>query len=153
VDSEGGLKHKTTVEALGTDWIAAAGVGKDGQIYLVFHDENRDAEIGRLDAENGVIERLNPAIVFRNDRAFGAMFAGRDANLIVVAPLSGIWACDTENGISDNRLPAAEFSRYFAEESWPMVYLPDGRLVVLGVAADDEEAYLVKYIPLVVGGE
>jgi len=153
VDSEGTLKHKTTKESLGTKWIYEAAVGKDGCIYLIHGNPDEKIEIGKLDVENGIIENVNPALYFPGDEIFMTMSGGTDTNLLLFSHYSGIWACDTEKGILENRVKISDIRPGFNDEFRPLVFLPDGRLILLGEAIDtnnDNESLkflLLKYIP------
>jgi hypothetical protein len=148
VDSNGGLKHKTTVDSLGTGRIYEAAVGKDGQIYLVHAAGDEQLETSKLNTENGSIENVNPVLSFSGDEVFNLMSGGTDTNLLLFSPYSGVWACDTEKGILENRMSVSDIKEGFADEFWPLVFLPDGRLVLLGQAASASNALLLKYVPV-----
>jgi len=158
VDSEGVLKHRTTPESLGTVWIYEAAVGKDGEIYLVHGVSEEKEEIAKLDVKNGLIENVNPAIYFPGGEIFSLMSSGTDTNLLLFSPLSGVWACDTENGTLENRVPISGIGFSSDMEFWPFTFLPDGRLFLGGSTiskdnADDggDEDFklpLLKYIPV-----
>lgn len=158
VDSEGVLKHKFTPESLGTRWIYEAAVGKDGQIYLVHGNPDEKLEIGKFDVKNCLIENKNPGLYFPGGETFSAMSGGTDTNLLLLSPYSGAWACDTENGIIENRVPLSDIGFGFDTEFWPLTFLPDGRLILLGQAVNENNAddvdgesskhLLLKYIPM-----
>lgn len=160
VDSEGVLKHKFTLESLGIRWTREAAVGKDGQIYLVYGDRDEKWEIGKLDVKNCLIKNENSSLYFPGSEIFMAMSGGTDTNLLLLSPYSGVWACDTESGIMENRVPLSDLRLGFDTESefWLRIFLPDGRLLLLGQTVNDNNAdnvdgesskhLLFKYIPV-----
>lgn len=160
VDSDGVLKHKFTLESLGIKWTREAAVGKDGQIYLVYGDRDEKWEIGKLNLKDCSIENSNPSIYFPGSEIFMAMSGGTDTNLLLMSPYSGVWACDTESGIIENRVPLSDLRLGFDTESefWLRMFLPDGRLFLLGQAVNDDNVddadgesskhLLFRYIPV-----
>lgn len=157
VDSEGVLKHRFTPESLGTRWIYEAAAGKNGQIYLVYSNSDVKLEIGRLDMKKCLIENETPALHFAGNEIFNAMSGGTDTNLLLFSPYSGVWAYDNENGIIENRVPLSDIGFGFDTEFWPLTFLPDGRLLLLGQNVKDNHAdgvddesikhWFLKYIP------
>ena len=154
VDADGTLKHKTTRESLGAQWIYEAAVGKDGHIYLVHGYPDENIEIARLNVEEGTMENVDSALHFPGDEVFSEMSAGTDSNLLLYAPYSGVWAYDAENGMLENRLKPSDVRPDFNDEFRPLVFLPDGRLVLMGDAANGDKANegpapcLLKYVPV-----
>lgn len=146
VDSEGVLQHRFTMESLGTRWTYEAAVGKDGQIYLVYCDEDEKLKIGKFDAGNcSIIKEASPLCFPMGSDTFSAMSSGTDTNLLLYSPYSGVWACDTENGILENRVPLSDIGFNSDVEFWPLTFLPDGRLLLLG--KNGNEVYF-KYFPV-----
>lgn len=157
VDSEGVLKHKFTLESLGTRWTYEAAVGSDGEIYLVHGDKDVKLEIGKFDMENCLIENGNPIIYFPGSEVFSLMSGGTDTNLLIFSPYSGVWACDTESGIMENRVPLSDIGFDSGKEFRPLTFLRDGRLILLGQTVNENntdaagESFnhrLLKYIPV-----
>ena len=151
LDKEGVMTHKTTPEALGVAWIYEAAVGKDGQIYLVYKD-NDNLEIGALDVENGSIRSENSSLSFPGNETFSAMAAGTDTNLLIFSPNSGVWAYDNEKGMLENRVALSDIHIGENMEYWPLNFLPDGRLLLLGKTINSELTkpveLLMQYIPV-----
>lgn len=157
VDSEGVLKHRFTPESLGARWIYEAAVGKDGLIYIVYGNSDGELEIGRLDVQKCSIENQNPNLCFSGNETFNAMSGGTDTNLLLLSPYSGVWAYDYENGIMENRVPLSEIGFDPNTEFYPLTFLPDGRLILLGktvsnnpidgVGNENFKDWLLKYIP------
>lgn len=146
LDSEGKLKQRFTLESLGTRWTYEAAVGKDGQIYFVYSDGDEKLEIGMFDAENYSINKEDSSLYFpTGSDIFSAMSSGTDTNLLLYSPYSGVWACDTETGVLENRVPLADIGFSRDTEFWPLTFLPDGRLLLLGKNGNEE--YL-KYLPV-----
>ena len=145
VDSEGVLKHRFTPKSLGVKWIYQAAVGKDGHIYLVHGYMDEELEISELDLENCFIKEETSPLCFSGNETFSAMSGGTDTNLLLFSPYSGVWACDTENGILENRVPLSDIGFESNTEFWPLTFLVDGRLLLLGKTQND--IYL-KYIPV-----
>lgn len=152
IDSEGILKHKLTLESLGIRWIYEAAVGKDGRIYFVYGtNQDKKREVGRLDVESGSIKSEYPALYFPSNETFAEMSGGTDTNLLLYSPISGVWAYDSEQGIMENRVPLSDIGFDIGTEFWPLTFLPDGRLLLLGQAESDNQTdnvnLLLKYIP------
>lgn len=82
---------------------------------------------------------------------------GTDTNLLLLSPYSGVWAYDYENGIMENRVPLSEIGFDPNTEFYPLTFLPDGRLILLGktvnnnpidgVGDENFKDWLLKYIP------
>lgn len=151
VDSEGVMKHKLTTQSLEVGWIYEAAVGKDGKIYVAFCMEDDKIRIGRLDVENGSIDKENVSDPFPERETFSLMAAGTDTNLLLFSPNSGIWACDIEKGIFENRVEISDMDFGKDMEYWPLTFLVDGRMLALGrtVSSDSAEVkdFIMKYIP------
>ena len=151
VDGEGVIIHKLTTQTLEVSWIYEAAVGRDGEIYLAFSMEDDQIKIGRLDVENGSLDKKNVSGVFPAQETFSLMGAGTDTNLLLFSPYSGIWACDMEKGIFENRVELSDKELGEAVEYWPLTFLPDGRMLALGksVGNDSSETadFVMKYIP------
>lgn len=158
LDSEGELEHKVTPESLGTTWIYEAAVGKDGEIYLVHGDRQEGQMIGKLDVINCTLETEDLSLVFPSGEVLNEMSAGTDTNLLLFSPYSGVWACDTENGILENRVSIAEMQLDSNMDFWPLTFLPDGRLLLLAHTFEEQKIDqgnnagkvnypLLKYIP------
>lgn len=154
VDSEGVLKHRFTPESLGTRWIYEAAVGKDGQLYLVHGDWDEKLEIGEFDVENCSIKKEDSPLCFSGSETFSAMSRGTDTNLLLFSPYSGVWACDPENGVLENRVPLSDIDFGGNTEFWPLTFLADGRLLLAGMDEngnqtrdDDFKYWLLKYLP------
>ena len=144
VDSEGALKHRFTPKSLGVKWIYRAAVGKDGQIYLVHGYE--DLEMGELDVENCSLKEEASSLCFpAGSNTFTMMSGGTDTNLLLFSPYNGVWACDMEKGVLENRVPLSDISIDKGMEYYPLIFLPDGRLLLLEWS---EEEYCLKYIPV-----
>lgn len=161
IDNEGVLKHKFTRDSLGVKWIYEAAVGKNGQIYLVYSTSDVKLEIGRLDVNKCLIENETPTLYFGGNEVFDGMYSGSDTNLLLVSPYSGVWAYDSESGVLENRVPLSDIGFNMDMEFWPLTFLPDSRLLLLGQTvnfndadddahetADDESLkhWLLKYI-------
>lgn len=145
LDSEGELMYRFTPKSLGTGWIYQAASGKDGQIYLLHSEQGEKIEIGRLDVANGSILKGDSSLCFSGDEVFSAMSRGTDTNLLLFSPYSGAWEYDGENGVMENRVHIADIDFGGDLEFWPLTFLADGRLLLLG--KDGEENWL-KYVPL-----
>lgn len=145
LDREGELMYRFTPKSLGTGWIYQASLGKDGQIYLVHSEKGEKIEIDKLDVADGSVIRGNSSLYFSGDEVFSAMSCGTDTNLLLFSPYSGAWAYDQENGIMENRIQITDIDFGRDLEFWPLTFLTDGRLLLLG--KDGEENYL-KYVPL-----
>lgn len=137
IDSEGILKHKLTPKSLEVEWIYEAAVGKDGQIYLVYDNKDKKLEIGELDVENCSIKNEALPLCFPDSELFSAMSGGTDTNLLLFSPYSGVWACDIENGVLENRVPLSDIDFGTNTEFWPLTFLPDGRLLLAGIDIND----------------
>ena len=144
VDSEGALKHKFTLESLDTGWTYEAGVGKDGFIYVIYRDEDEKVRIGEFDMESCSIIKEDSPLYFSRDEIFDGMSCGTDTNILLFSHYSGVWAYDQERGILENRTPLSEIGLARNEESYPLTFLPDGRLVLLQGGKDGIH---IKYIP------
>lgn len=145
VDSEGVLKHRFTLETLGTRWTYEAAVGKDGQIYLVYGQWDEKLEIGEFDVESCSIKKGESSLWFSRDETFSEMSGGTDTNLLLFSPYSGVWACDTEKGVLENRVPLSDIGLGSDTEFCPLTFLSDGRLLLLEWTEKD---YYLKYIPV-----
>lgn len=145
VDCEGALKYRFTPKSFGTGWIYAAAVGKDGQIYLVHSERGETLEIGELDEENCSMKKEVSPLCFPGSENFTAMFGGTDTNLLLYSPYSGVWACDTENGVMENRVPLSDIGSGSGMDLYPLTFMPDGRLLLLCWTGND---YYLKYIPV-----
>ena len=145
VDSEGALKYRFTLESLDIGWMYEAAVGKDGLIYAIYRDKGEDkVRIGEFDVENGSIIKEDSPLYFSRDEIFNGMFRGTDTNILLFSRYSGIWAYDQEQDILENRTPLSEIGLTPGEESYPLTFLPDGRLVLLQGGKDGIH---IKYIP------
>ncbi len=144
VDSEGELKHRFNPKSLEIRWIYEAAAGKDGRIYLVYSEGDDKLKIGELDVENGVVKKEDSALCFPDSEIFTSMFSGTDTNLLLFSPYSGIWAYDHENGVMENRVPLSDIGFDSCSEFYPLGFLADGRLLLMGWSGDD---YYLKYIP------
>lgn len=152
IGSEGELEHTLTLESLGIRWIYEAAVGKDGQIYFVYGtNQDKNREIGRLDVESGSIKGEYPALCFPDNETFAEMSSGTDTNLLLYSPISGIWAYDSEQSIMENRIPLSDIGFDIDTGFWPLTFLPDGRLLLLGQTESDSQTdnakLLLKYLP------
>ena len=147
LDSEGEMKHKLTPQSLGVSWIYEAAVGKDGEIYIAFCEEDDKIKIGRLDVENGSIDEENVSEPLPENETFSLMAAGTDTNLLLFSPYSGVWACDMDKGILENRVEISDMDYRKDTEYWPLTFLADGRLLLLGRSADEASGFVMKYIP------
>lgn len=151
LDSEGEMKHKLTTQSLEVSWIYEAAVGKGGDIYIAFCMKDDIIKIGRLDTENGCIDKNDLSEPFPENETFSLMMAGTDTNLLLFSPYSGIWACDLEKGILENRVKISDMDYRKDTEYWPLTFLADGRLLLLGRTASNPSAeaseFLMKYIP------
>lgn len=151
LDSEGEMKHKLTTQSLEVSWIYEAAVGKGGDIYIAFCMKDDKIKIGRLDTENGCIDKNDLSEPFPENETFSLMMAGTDTNLLLFSPYSGIWACDLEKGILENRVKISDMDYRKDTEYWPLTFLADGRLLLLGRTASNPSAeaseFLMKYIP------
>lgn len=150
VDSEGALKHELTPQSLGIGWIYEAAVGKDGRISLLYCGEDDKLVMGELDVEKGSIKGDASTLSFPGDETFSAMSAGTDTNLLLFSPNSGVWAYDKEQELLENRVPLTDLGLRKDMEYWPLTFLQDGRLLMMGKAvnADAEGTELIiKYIP------
>lgn len=151
VDGEGVMMHKTTPETLGISWILEAAVGKDGEIYLLYENEEDKIESGVLKVENGSIEREDATLSFPGNETFSQMSVGTDTNLLLFSPISGVWAYDSEKGILENRVTISDIDFGKDMEFWPLTFLPDGRLLLAGHRIPDgsteNDDVLMKYIP------
>lgn len=144
VDSEGTLKHSFTMQSLGIRGSYEAAIGKNGKAYLVYTNEDRKLEISEFDWDSCSIKREEAPFCFPGDETFSAMGSGTDTNLLLYSPFSGIWACDTESGIMENRVPLTDISSGSSMDSSPLTFLPDGRLLLLEGYGDNCR---LKYIP------
>lgn len=145
LDGEGVIKDRFTPGSLGTGWIYQASVGKDGKIYLVHSEYGEKLEIGELDIENHTIKKGDTSLCFSGEETFSVMAAGTDTNLLLFSPYSGGWACDTERGILENRVPLTDIGLDSDMEFCPLAFLADGRLLLLRWIEKD---YYFKYIPV-----
>lgn len=160
VDSDGVLKHRFTLESLGTQWTRQAALGKDGQIYLIYENQDGEWEIGKINMKNCTIENENTELCFSNSELFTAASSGTDTKLLLLSPYSGVWAYDMESGIMENRATRSDIDAGFesGSEFWLSIFLPDGRICLLGeadsnnrmgVAYDKSSVHLLfKYIPM-----
>ena len=145
VDSEGALKHKFTLKSLDIGWMYEAAVGKDGLIYVIYRDRGDEkVRIGEFDVESNSIVKEDSPLYFSRDEIFNGMFRGTDTNILLFSRYSGVWAYDQEQGILENRTPLSEIGLVCNEESYPLTFLPDGRLVLL---QRDKDGIHIKYIP------
>ena len=145
VDSEGALKHKFTLESLDIGWMYEAAVGKDGLIYVIYRDRGDEkVRIGEFDVEGNSIVKEDSPLYFSVDEIFDGMSCGTDTNILLFSHYSGVWAYDQEQGILENRTPLSEIGLARNEESYPLTFLPDGRLVLLQGGKDGIH---IKYIP------
>lgn len=144
VDSEGELKHRFNPKSLEIRWIYEAAAGKDGRIYLVYSDGDDKLKIGELDVESGAVKKEASALCFPGSENFTSMSGGTDTNLLLFSPYSGIWAYDHENGVMENRVPLSEIGFDNCPEFYPLGFLADGRLLLMGWSDND---YYLKYIP------
>lgn len=152
VDSEGVLKHKFTLESLGVRWTYEAAVGKDGQIYLIYgNNEDEKREIGKFDVQNGSIIKEDSSLYFGGTETFAEMYSGTDTNLLLYSPISGVWAYDDELGIMENRVPLSDIDFDAGMDFLPLTFLPDGRLLLAGQTVNDNYTnnvdLLLKYLP------
>ena len=68
-----------------------------------------------------------------------------------------MWAYDYDNGSMENRVPLSEIGFDPNTEFYPLTFLPDGRLILLGktvnnnpidgVGDENFKDWLLKYIP------
>ncbi|MCM1118442.1 MAG: hypothetical protein NC543_03690 [bacterium] len=143
IDSEGELRHRFTPESLETGWIYKATGGSDGRIYLIHSEQGEGWEISALDMESCSMQRQDSPLLFSKDEVFLEESGGTDTSLLMYSPYSGVWACDTEKGIMENRVPLSEIDQDGGDIT-PLAFLADGRLLLLTYA--DEEVHL-KYTP------
>lgn len=143
IDSEGELRHRFTSESLETGWIYKAAGGSDGRIYLIHSEQGEGWEISALDMESCSMQRQDSPLLFSKDEVFLEESGGTDTSLLLYSPYSGVWACDTEKGIMENRVPLSEIDQDGGDIT-PLAFLADGRLLLLTYAG--EEVHL-KYIP------
>lgn len=131
-------------KSLGVKWIYQAAVGKDGGIYLIHGYMDEKLEISQLDVESCTIMKEDSPLCFSGDETFSAMSGGTDTNLLLFSPYSGVWACDPESEVLDNRVPISDIGFDSDAEFWPLTFLADGRLLLLGKTGDD---IWLKYLP------
>jgi len=158
VSSEGALKHSFTLESLGIGWVKQVTVGRDGHIHIAHGIWEEKVEIVMLDTDSGSVINENPDLLFPYDEIFFAMSGGTDTNLLLYSIYSGAWAFDAERGVMENRVSLADIRSGFSREAefWPRIFLPDGRLFLVGASADDNAdnaaadnaPLLIKYIPV-----
>lgn len=144
IDSEGVLKHRYTPQSLGVKWIYQVAVSKDGRFFLVHGYMDEELKIGELDVESCSIKKEDSPLCFSSDETFSAMSGGTDTNLLLFSPYSGVWACDPENGVLENRVPLSDIDFGKDTEFWPLTFLADGRLLLLGKTGNNS---VLKYIP------
>lgn len=154
VDSDGMLTHRFTLESLGVRWTYEAAVGRDGQIWLVYRNEDKKVAVGELDVENGSIKAETSPLCFPDNETFSRMSAGTDTNLLFYRPYSGVWACDSESGVMENRVPLSDIGFDRDMEVVPLTFLPDGRLLLMGTTLnyghtedDGPKHRFLKYLP------
>lgn len=154
LNSEGELRDRFTLESLGINWTYEAAVGRDGQIYLLYTMGDNNFVIGRLDVESCSIEDgvLLPELL--NSDTFSQMSAGTDTNLLLFSPVTGVWAYDNESGIIKNRVPVSDIDFGDNMEFWPLNFLADGRLLLVGAHINNGQTddilaeRFFKYIPV-----
>lgn len=144
IDSDGELQHKFTLKSLETRWTYEAAVGKDGRIYLVYGDGDGKLRVGELDIEDCTIKREDSSLCFTDDEVFSEMSRGTDTNLLLFSPFSGVWAYDQEKNILENRVPLSDIDYPPGTNFYPLTFLPDGRLLLLGNIGSDIH---LTYIP------
>ncbi|MCL2253729.1 MAG: hypothetical protein FWC09_04720 [Lachnospiraceae bacterium] len=149
VSSDGELMHTFTLESLGIGWVRQVAVGKDGYIYIVCGSQEDNRKIVKLDTSKCLIEDVNPALYFPGGELFRTMSGGTDTNLLLYSIYSGVWACDTESGILENRVSLTDIGLGLDNDSdlWKLIILPDGRLFVSARSVDGD-AVIHKYIPV-----
>lgn len=153
IDNDGELMHRFTPESLGVRWIFEAAIGKDGQIYLVHGHPDEQLEIALFDVKNCFLKNDYPTQYFPGSETFSLMSSGTDTNLLLFSPYTGVWAYDNENEIIENRVPLSDIDFGSDAEFWPLTFLPDGRLLLVGQtinesSADDNINLFLKYIPV-----
>jgi len=156
IDSEGVLKNRFTLESLGVYWTYEASVGKDGRIYLVYTMEDENFEIGHFDVESCSIESgvLLPELL--GSVTFSEMSAGTDTNLLLFSPVTGVWAYDNESGAIENRVPISDIDFGEDMEFWPLNFLADGRLLLVGShknAGQTDDMLMERFFKYVPVGE
>jgi hypothetical protein len=77
---------------------------------------------------------------------------------LLFSPYSGVWVYDNEQEFLENRVPLSDIGFGLDTEFWPLSFLPDGRLLLLGqtvdtdhadnVEADSTKPMILKYIPV-----
>lgn len=154
INSEGELRNRFTLESLEINWTYEAAVGRDGQIYLLYTMGDNNFVIGRFDVESCSVEDgvLLPELL--NSVTFSQMSAGTDTNLLLFSPVTGVWAYDNESGIIENRVPVSDIDFGDNTEFWPLNFLADGRLLLVGIHINNGQtddiltARFFKYIPV-----
>ena len=94
--------------------------------------------------ESGSIVKEDSPLYLSRDEIFNGMYRGTDTNILLFSKYSGVWAYDQEQGILENRTPLSEIGLAHNAESYPLTFLPDGRLVLL---QRDKDGVHIKYIP------
>lgn len=151
LDNGGVMLHRTSPQSLGVDWIYEAAVGKSGNIYILYGDEIQGKQFGKLELMNASLQMTKSELVLPEDEVITLAGAGTDTELLLFSPYSGIWAYDDENEILENRVPLSEITNGQNKEYLPLVFLEDGRLVMLAQVdnsdTEKEAEFSMRYIP------
>ena len=151
LDSAGNLLYSTSPESLGLSWIYEAGVGRDGNINLVYSTDSGQMEIGVLDTQTGAFQKGDMGLSMQEGETFQAMYAGTDTDLLLYSPYSGIWAYDRTTSVFENRVPLPEMGFDPGREYFPMTFLKDGRLLLIGCPLNsgdvDTNGCILRYVP------
>ncbi|MDE7043932.1 MAG: hypothetical protein K2O97_02765, partial [Acetatifactor sp.] len=99
---------------------------------------------GEVEVDRCAIVKEDSPLYLSRDEIFNGMFRGTDTNILLFSKYSGVWAYDQEQGILENRTPLSEIGLARNAESYPLTFLPDGRLVLL---QRDKDGVHIKYIP------
>jgi hypothetical protein len=152
VDSEGTLKNRFTLNSLDILWSYEASVGKDGLIYIVYTTEEQKFKIGQFDVESCSIKNEVFVPELSDSVTFSEMSAGTDTNLLLFSPVSGVWAYDNESGVIENRVLISDIDFGENTDFWPLTYLADGRLLLVGSTIISSESKskecVLKYVPV-----
>jgi hypothetical protein len=152
VDSEGTLKNRFTLDSLDILWSYEASVGKDGLIYIVYTTEEQKFKIGQFDVESCSIKNEVFVPELSDSVTFSEMSAGTDTNLLLFSPVSGVWAYDNESGVIENRVLISDIDFGENTDFWPLTYLADGRLLLVGSTIISSESKskecVLKYVPV-----
>lgn len=137
LDSSGQLKNRFE-----TDSVRGLGIGRSGQVYGVFENENGEEYLGSLNPETGYVERLADFPERGLQSSFDVLQPGAKWELLLANRGNGAWRYDGES--LELKVSTGDILGN-GQDIAAMGFLEDGRICVMSHENDTNVFY---YVPV-----